>query len=177
MPRNIITIIPYFAQSKSKGEFVVDALLSINGSKDYITTNNFCEFNTNVAPFCSDVNNKNWIYIHTFTVKGYGVLDGQYSLLCEKSSVTVGSLTTDATTLTFKKNGIDIDRANYNVDCQKFNINECDEYVLQELGFNTEDGDESEYYCDVPDHENIKLLHDGNDGFKCPECDAECDSE
>jgi hypothetical protein len=40
-----------------------------------------------------------------------------------------------------------------------------------------EDGDESEHFCDVHGHENIRLLHDGQGGWKCPECDAEPDSE
>jgi hypothetical protein len=35
------------------------------------------------------------------------------------------------------------------------------------------EGTESEYYCDVKDHENIKLLHDGKGGWTCPECDEE----
>jgi hypothetical protein len=43
-------------------------------------------------------------------------------------------------------------------------------------GFTPEDppkGKESKHYCDVPDHENEVLLHDGLGGFYCEECDAE----
>lgn len=33
-------------------------------------------------------------------------------------------------------------------------------------------GAESEWYCDI--HEDILLLHDGDGGFYCDECDEEC---
>lgn len=52
-----------------------------------------------------------------------------------------------------------------------------DYYTYQaKEGFTPEDppkGKESKHYCDVPDHENEVLLHDGLGGFYCEECDAE----
>lgn len=32
---------------------------------------------------------------------------------------------------------------------------------------------ENKHYCDVPDHENEVLLHDGSGGFYCEECEEE----
>ena len=36
-------------------------------------------------------------------------------------------------------------------------------------------GDESEFYCDRPNHEDIHLQHDGDGGYYCGDCDNECD--
>jgi hypothetical protein len=36
-------------------------------------------------------------------------------------------------------------------------------------------GDESEFYCDRPNHEDTLLQHDGDGGYYCGDCDNECD--
>lgn len=36
-------------------------------------------------------------------------------------------------------------------------------------------GDESEFYCDRPNHEDTRLQHDGDGGYYCGDCDNECD--
>lgn len=38
-------------------------------------------------------------------------------------------------------------------------------------------GDESEFYCDRPNHEDTLLQHDGDGGYYCGDCDNECDDE
>lgn len=36
-------------------------------------------------------------------------------------------------------------------------------------------GEESEFYCDRPHHECSVLLHDGDGGYYCEDCDMECE--
>ena len=40
-----------------------------------------------------------------------------------------------------------------------------------------EKGDYSKYYCDVEEHEDVRLCHDGDGGYYCEVCDEECGYE
>lgn len=56
-------------------------------------------------------------------------------------------------------------------------INHIDTKYNIKLKEEKEEGTESEWYCDVQDHEDIKLLNDGEGGWTCPVCDSEEEEE